>query len=1406
MSEEDKKKIEWLTAEIAKLNAFFSGGASQSSAVQSSASYHVPSPKSIEMHGDIAANINFFKSTWKNYVIASGLNKRPNREQIAVLLTTIGEDCYRNYMSFPLTEAEKATPDTVLNAIEKYLVPTINKRYERAMFNLAVQHESETIDEYVLRLRNMVKSCQYICDVADCQNDMSDEFILDKLCISIRNVKLRAKLYDDKSLTLQEAINKIKVAELSDQQLKKLAEESATLASTSKFVEESENYVNKLRKSTSKFKQKNVPQMIDCKFCGDKHIRDKNECPAYGKKCYRCGDSNHLAKVCPDEKKFKRVKAIGTEKYYSSSGSSDEEQVMSIGDGNGSDLDDRVATANVEFIVGSEVVQVKCQLDTAATCNVIGKKNLSKLLDESDPMLQQSNTIIRNFGNGIIKPLGYIKLCVIRKHMSRDLRFEVVSHNHPPLISSKDSQRLGFVKICQQFASEQTKSAEEILRQFNDVFTGIGSICEPISLEIDNSVRPVIQKARRVPVSMKTNLKEEIKHLEREGIVSKVENHTEWVSNLVLIKRKDKIRICLDPVELNQALKRVNYQMPTIEEVMPELTQAKVFTTLDAYKGFWQIPLDRKSSELTTFWTPFGRYRWNRVPFGISPAPEIYQKIQHEITEGLDGVESLCDDILIYGCGKTYEEALKDHNIKLKKLLYRLRAKNLKLNKDKVKLCQSEVQFFGHLLTDKGVKPDPSKISAVTQMKRPDKVSEMLTFLGMVNYLSKFLPNLSSVSEPLRRLTHEGVEFIWTDEQTVSFETVKKLVTSAPVLQYFDGSKETVIQCDASSTGLGGVLLQDGRPVAFASRTLTSAEKNYAQIEKEALAILFSCVRFEQYIIGKVIKLQSDHKPLQTLIKKPLLEVPKRLQRMFLALQRYNFEIEFVPGSKMYIADLLSRLHLPESENSNLNVVYSFEKLDLRVSKRIERVNLVNDLPITDERVQVILNETLKDDNMRTLTYYIIHGFPKDRVKVPAEIIQYYQYQEELSTQNGLNFKGDRIVIPYKLRNDMLKRLHYSHNGIENSTKLARSTMFWPGMSKQLKNEIQRCLICQLNSSICQQKEPMISSDLPGLPFEIVSMDMMETQIKGRRRQYLVVVDHYSDFIECEEVANLEAKSIIKCCKKIFARHGIPKVVISDNGTHFKNESFRKFAQTWEFKFRTSSPRYPKSNGKAESAVKIVKQLMKKSEASKSDIYLALLNWRNTPNKIDSSPTQRLFSRRTRCLVPMMDRLLAPDVESSVKQKITSNKSQAKLYYDQGAKSLKPLFIGDSVLVRLDGAQSKVPWKEGTIMNKISERSYLVNVGEKSYRRNRIDIKEYKVPNESLINEGSSINQAVSPEAGLLNHHNASMVEDDNNDMHNTSIPELSQSSTGTSWSPQFHERPSRSVKIPTRLQDYHMY
>eukprot|EP00057_Strongylocentrotus_purpuratus_P027755 XP_011682229.1 PREDICTED: uncharacterized protein K02A2.6-like [Strongylocentrotus purpuratus] len=835
---------------------------------------------------------------------------------------------------------------------------------------------------------------------------------------------------------------------------------------------------------------------------------------------------------------------------------------------------------------------VKFQVDCGATCNVLP----CTAINTGALKLQPTKGLLSMYNWSTMQPMGKCHLKVVnpKNQEAFDVEFIVVDNGKlTPILGSETSQLMGLItvqheKIMYVNDTPRMSSAEQFCFEYADVFDdGVVKLPGQYKIELDPTVKPVVHPPRRVPVAIKERLKAELEKLVEADIVAPVDTPTEWVSSLVCVnKANNKLRICLDPQDLNKAVRRNHYPMKIIEDILPDLTKAKVFSVVDAKNGFWHVELEEDSSYLTTFNTPFGRYRWKRLPFGIASAPEEFQRRLDEALEGLQGVSTIADDILVYGEGETVTEAEIDHDTKLRAVMQRCREKNLKLNKQKLKFKMKEVSFMGHLITEEGLKPDPAKIKAVRDMQNPSDAAGVQRFLGFVNYLSKFLPNLSEMCEPLRSLTKKDVEWCWLDVHDNAIKRIKKAVTSEPVLRYFDKDTELVLQADASEKGLGAAIMQAGQPIAYTSRALTEAETRYAQIEKELLAVTFGLERFHQYTYGRKVIVQSDHKPLEIITKKNMHQAPKRLQRPILRLQTYDADIIYHPGSKMYIADTLSRAYLPSMEEDGRRV-------------EMEQVNLLDHLPIAKPLLEKLKQCTAENEVMQELRATVMNGWPRRQQDLPSDVRPYFHIRDELSISDGLIFRGERVVIPNSMRKGMIERLHSSHLGESSCLKRARECLYWPNMNSEVKNYIQRCDVCRAMGTR-QQKEPLQQHEVPDRPWAKVGADLFVLD----SRNYLVITDYYSNFIEVDSLTTTNSAAVIHKMKAQFARHGIPVEVITDNGPQFASDEFARFGATWDFKHTTTSPLYPQANGKVENAVKTAKALLTKAKEGHTHTHI----------------------------------------------------------------------------------------------------------------------------------------------------------------------------------------------------------
>ena len=419
-----------------------------------------------------------------------------------------------------------------------------------------------------------------------------------------------------------------------------------------------------------------------------------------------------------------------------------------------------------------------------------------------------------------------------------------------------------------------------VYNKFPTVFQGLGNLGEPYSIQLKKDATPhAIYSTRNIPLPLRSKVQEELARMEAEGVISKVNEPTPWCAGIVAVPKKSgAVCICVDLKRLNQSVMREVYPLPKVDETLAQLSGATVFTHLDANSGFWQIPLSTDSRLLTTFITPFGRYCFNKLPFGISSAPEHFQMRMSRILSGLAGVVCQMDDVLIFGRNR------EDHDVRLEAALTRIKSAGITLNKDKCLFGQEKIKFLGHIIDKNGITADPSKVTAITEMKTPENISELRRFLGMANQLGKFTPRLATITQPLRELLSKKNSWSWTTSQEEAFIATKQELLKPTTLMLYDPNAPTKVSADISSFGLGAVLLQynanDWKPVAFASRSMTEVERHYAQIEKEALAATWACKKFTNYILGAKFTIETDHKPLVPLLSTTHLHnLPPRVLR-----------------------------------------------------------------------------------------------------------------------------------------------------------------------------------------------------------------------------------------------------------------------------------------------------------------------------------------------------------------------------------------------------------------------------------------------------------------------------------------------------------------------------------------------
>ena len=758
-----------------------------------------------------------------------------------------------------------------------------------------------------------------------------------------------------------------------------------------------------------------------CGGCGsEQNISERSFCPAYGSKCGTCGKENHWRKVCRSSKSDKKGKKgrqklpkppkgkFDRKKHFHSLEAHDQSEdnpqtsvpdqlyfhTLSV---NQVTKNDTQALLNVEMVSDHCSKPLLCKVDTGAEGNV----NPGGIPISFTP----SSTIITAFGGHAV---GHHGTCVLNLDYGKSCPFHVVDADGPTILGLPTCKDLNLVTMNCSITNHEGVSKpstptrpicdpdpvaeEQVLKQFKDCFEGVGCFQGEYHITVDPAVPPVVHvhPPRRVPEALRKPLKKELDSLVEQGILAKVTEPTDWVNSLVCVaKSTGTLWLCLDPKDLNCAIKRSHYFTPTLEDVLPKLNGAKCFSILDAHSGYWNIKLTQESSLLTTFNSSFERCRFLPLPFGLVCAQDIFQRKVDETFGDLPCVTGIADDIVVYG----YNSDFSDHDENLCAVLQCALETDLHFNLDKCKFRCTQIPFFGHIIGAEGLQPHPRKIDSILSIDPSTSLADLQTFLGMVQFLSRFVSNLASIAG----LTKKTSEFVWSPEHQSAVDRIKAIVAPTS-LQYFDSTQPVTIQVDASQRGLGAVLLQANGLVEFASRSLTATESRYSNIEREMLAVLFGLEKFHYYAYGRHVVVELDHKPLEAIFKKHLLSAPPCIARMMLRIQKYDAKIKYVPRKDIPVADALSRISSCYGE--------AVQGLDVTVHE----VHL--HLSASPTRVSQIREEMDKDTTLSALHEIIMHGWPEKRSDCPVYLHAYWNYRDELTVADGLILKGTRIVIP----------------------------------------------------------------------------------------------------------------------------------------------------------------------------------------------------------------------------------------------------------------------------------------------------------------------------------------------------------------------------------------------------------
>lgn len=1219
------------------------------------------------------------------------LSEKSEKEQCAYLILWLGERGRDIFSTWKLADGDKNKLSVYLSKFKSHITPAVNPVVARCTFFNRNQEPGESMEQYVTALRLLIKHCDFTAATLTV-----DVMLRDRIICGIQSQECRKKLLDKGAkLKLNETINVIKSHESTLSQLEAMAQKHVAAPKSVDAIHKSN--VGKTKKETTSHKERrNRPyQQVTkaCYFCGGAYSREHlATCPAKGQTCRKCGKVNHFEKVCRSTQVNTISTADTSENIYI--------DCLTVGA-----IEDN---RNIKFpkadlnIRHNNIIRTwSFKIDTGAQANVLPLRMIHAL--QPALKVKPTNQVLTAYGGGKIRCIGTVLLKCSTGDIAKTLEFFIVDEYAAPILGYCACVDLGLIQITNpQIHEIQPITIPESIRQFEDVFRGIGKMEGKVTIRIKPRTHPVVHPPRRVPFSLMGKLQDELKRLVELQIIRKVDKPTEWVNSMVVAEKRDGcIRLCLDPKQLNEAIIRPHYPVPTLEHITAKLHGHTVFTKLDARSGYWMLELTDEAADLTTFNTPYGRYQYTRLPFGLCCSQDEFQRRMEETFGDIDGVGVIADDLVVSGKNKT------DHDQNLRAVMQRAREKNIRFNLQKSVFESSSIPYFGHVISAQGIQPDPNKVQGLLAMPDPSTHEELDTFLGMTNYLSRYIRDLSSLNQPLRALSNSNA-FNWEAVHSQAVSRIKSSICEN--LHHFDTTaKEVEITTDASKHGLGAHLSIKGNIIAFASKSLTPTEQHYAQIEKELYAILFGCKKFHQYVYGRKITVFTDHRPLEAVMSKPIYKAPPRLQRMLIGLQPYQLKVIFIPGKDIPVADALSRLH----PNISIGTSEAEKEMDIHVH------SILKSIPISSRRMEAIIDATAEDATLQQVKHFIVRGWPDKRKQCPEDTANYWCFRDELAAIDGIILKGDRVVIPTALRHTVLEQLHLPHLGVEKTRQRARQVVYWPGLNEDIAQVTQSCESCA-RFGASNPKEPLNCSKIPVLPWQCIGCDLFT--LDGR--DYLVTCDYYSRWIEVDHLTSTTSAAVITKLKHHFSREGIPLEVRSDNGPQFSSEEFQRFAAAWDFHHTTSSPNHPQSNGLAEKAVGIAKQILRKSAESKSDPYLGLLEYRNTPVDGFRSPAQLLKSRILRSTVPCTQKHLTPSIvpPSALHQVRQKAQQKQQASFNTNVRTQQPLKPGQPVWVQT--GDSNKTWKKAVIIRKHDSRSYSISLSNgTSIRRNRIHLK-----------------------------------------------------------------------------------
>ena len=871
---------------------------------------------------------------------------------------------------------------------------------------------------------------------------------------------------------------------------------------------------------------------------------------------------------------------------------------------------------------------------------------------------------------------------------------------------------------CKKISKTEAEAMRQrLIEEFSDVLQDelpdTPMNAPPVEIKLkDGPVRPIqVTRARPVELHFQEKAYELIKKLAKKKIISEVREPTTWVSPAKFVPKSNgvDVRLTTNFQQLNKFIERPVHPFLSAQDTIRQISpDARVFGTLDAVMGYFQLALAEESSLLTTFLTPYGKYRYNRSPMRCNASQDWWNRVSDElIIDFQKWSAKIVDDIMCWASN------LEELHQRMRLILLKCREKKITISLKKLQVGE-EVTFAGYRVSAKGIKPDPAKVKALAEFPTPTDVTSLRAYIGLANQLGAFIPDLSQCLVKMRSLLQKRVVFLWTPDIDKEFERSKRILTSDAMVKPFNPELPTGLLTDASRLyGLGYILLQwedkKTRIIQCGSFALTPAQKNYATIELEFLAIVRALLKCKFYLHGPSnFKVITDHKPLVGIMSKDMGDLHNnRLARMREKTAQFTFEIEWTAGKYHDAADALSRFPVFEAYDDEMDSTRTEEEA---VIKRVAE----------DPRVLDLAKAAQEDPDYGAVVSAFceqikLENLPFDHPAKPYKSVWGNISLVDTSKGRILAMDG-RVVIPTSKRKETLAQLHRTHQGIKKSRLAARETVFWSGISSDIKSMVEGCEACQ---KFCpSQAEEHFQSVLKEVtaPLELVSTDIYE--LKGK--QFRVIADAYSGFVEVKPLRHITSADVVKALEEFFSLVGYPKRIRSDNGRQLVSEETKLYLRDNGIVQETSSPEFPSSNGHAEVAVKVAKMLQKKCQEDNSDFSKALAELQRQPRSHGEVPSYLFFRRKVRGNIVRQGNDKNEIVE---RQKLRLNENPS-------ARELKQLEVGQ--IVRVQNQVSKTWERKAKVLQMCDfGRSYKLQSlddDEVQFRRNRKFLKPVAEP------------------------------------------------------------------------------